>query len=217
LRQYAADLTAASRGRSSIKVGYDLKQAGGESIRSPEANPGAFISIEAGGDDGREGVPAWRKPELSGEIAPANDAARRDRMAGDFGALAGLRVLIADDEVSIRSLYRAVISKIVTDAVVITAKDGAEAVACAQAHQPDVIVMDLAMPVLDGLAATRALKAAAATAMIPVIAFTGQEWDMQGVMDAGCAAFLTKPCNPRQLLATVAQVLERAGGVRDRR
>jgi CheY-like chemotaxis protein len=134
-------------------------------------------------------------------------------MRGEFEGLAGLRVLIADDEDSIRTLYRKVFTKTITNAEVVTAKDGTEAVARAVAQQPDVIVMDLNMPLLDGLAATRALKGTAETASIPVIAFTGQTWNAQELAEAGFAALLTKPCDPHQLLTTVALVIEQRGAI----
>jgi CheY-like chemotaxis protein len=136
---------------------------------------------------------------------------------GEFGTLAGLRVLIADDEDSIRALYGKVFARSIANATIITARDGVEAVAQARAHQPDVIVMDLTMPGLDGMAANRALKDAAETARIPVIAFSGQEWDAAELAQADYAAFLTKPCNPHKLLTTVARVVQERGGVRSLR
>jgi two-component system cell cycle response regulator DivK len=137
-------------------------------------------------------------------------------MARDFKTLAGLTLLIADDEERICALYRLMITRYVPDAVVILAQDGAEVVARALAHHPDAIVMDLAKPVLDGLAATMCIKADAKTADIPVIAVSGRVWDTQQVMNAGCDAFLTKPCGPEQLLATIAEVIDKRGGLRPR-
>jgi two-component system cell cycle response regulator DivK len=135
-------------------------------------------------------------------------------MSGELQESIGLTVLVVDDEPTICALCQEVISHGIPGAVIIAAKDGQEAISCAQAYHPDVIVMDLAIPVLDGLAATRALKADRDTASIPVIAFTGRVWDTQGVLDAGCAAFLTKPCSAQKLLATLTQVLEHRGGLR---
>jgi CheY-like chemotaxis protein len=129
----------------------------------------------------------------------------------EFGALTGLTLLVADDDDSIQRLCRNVISHYVPEAVVLTANDGAEAVAKARAHSPDIILMDIAKPGLDGLAAARVLKAAPETARIPIVAFTGQAWNPQGILDADCAALLTKPCDARKILTTVTEVLASRG------
>jgi CheY-like chemotaxis protein len=133
-----------------------------------------------------------------------------------FGALTGLTLLIADDDQAIQALCRAMVLHRVADATVIAASDGAEAIERARTHQPDVILMDLAMPRVDGLAATRALKAAVETCTIPVIAFTGSILDTQSILDSGCSALLTKPCDEQKFLATIAEVVARRG-VRARR
>lgn len=89
------------------------------------------------------------------------------------------------------------------------AADGREAVRKAS-DQPDVIVMDLSLPQMDGWEAIRALKADAATRDIPVIVLTGHA--LAGLRDraveAGCAGFLTKPCLPPDLLEEVRRALE---------
>ena len=87
--------------------------------------------------------------------------------------------------------------------------DGQEAVDRAIALLPDVIVMDLSLPVLDGWEATRRLKGDARTRHIPVVALTGHalEGHSQGAREAGCDAFLAKPCLPEKLLETVERML----------
>jgi CheY-like chemotaxis protein len=132
-------------------------------------------------------------------------------MPDKFRALAGLTLLVADDDETIHALCRAVISQVVADATVIAAKDGAEAIAYAHTYQPDVILMDLAMPVMDGLAATKALMSSAVTSSIPVIAFTGRVWDTQAILNSGCAALLTKPCDAHKMLTTIAELVARRG------
>jgi CheY-like chemotaxis protein len=160
------------------------------------------------------------RPSLSGHSFDAEKPAIAmtfgGEAPGDFAKLAGLTVLVADDEEVILTLYREMIVHSVADATVIVARNGTEALAHAHAHQPDIILMDLAMPLLDGLAATKALKAEPDTAGIPVVACTGQVWDSQGVLDAGCAALLTKPFGPMKLMTTLADVLKHRG-VRARR
>jgi len=121
------------------------------------------------------------------------------------------QVLLVDDHKIMRDGIKAILRHSEEFAVFGEAESGTEAVQMCRKEKPDIILMDLAMPVLDGLSAARVLRSAAPTARIPVVAFTGCVWDTQGVFDAGCAAFLTKPCSPEKLLMTMAQVLERRG------
>jgi CheY-like chemotaxis protein len=78
---------------------------------------------------------------------------------------------------------------------VVVAIDGAQAVAMAAAESPDLILMDMSLPVMDGLEATRQVKAAAATRSIPVIALTANALveDRERALAAGCNDFDTKP------------------------
>ena len=77
---------------------------------------------------------------------------------------------------------------------------------------PDVIVMDLSLPGLDGWEATRRLKGDPRTRDIPVIALTGHALagHSKGALDAGCDAFITKPCLPERLLDEIRAILETA-------
>jgi two-component system, cell cycle response regulator DivK len=85
------------------------------------------------------------------------------------------------------------------------AVDGEAGVAAARAGSPDVILMDMSLPVLDGWAATRALKADPATRTIPVIALTAHAMagDRERALAAGCDAFDTKPVDLDRLAATM--------------
>ena len=82
------------------------------------------------------------------------------------------------------------------------ARDGAEAVRKAQARPPDLILMDLAMPVLDGISATKALKAHPLTAPVPVLALSANVWPptMEKALQAGCEVFVAKPVELDQLV-----------------
>jgi len=88
---------------------------------------------------------------------------------------------------------------------VMIARDGAEGVEMARAEQPELILMDLSLPVLDGWEATRRIKAAAATRHIPVIALTANAMtgDREKAMAAGCDDFDTKPLELSRLLGKI--------------
>ena len=88
---------------------------------------------------------------------------------------------------------------------VIIARDGAEGVARARAERPDVVLMDLSLPVLDGWEATRRLKAAPETRGIPVIAVSANAMagDRERALAAGCDDFDTKPVDLARLLGKI--------------
>ena len=117
-------------------------------------------------------------------------------------------VLIVDDFDDNRQMY----AEFLTLAGFRThqAVDGAEALQKAQDLQPDVVVMDLSLPVLDGWEATRRLKADPRTRHIAVLALTGHAFEGElegGAREAGCDAFLAKPCLPEDLLDAVTAIL----------
>ena len=97
---------------------------------------------------------------------------------------------------------------------VIEAVNGEEAVSRTKELLPDVVVMDLSLPVMDGWEATRRLKADPATAKIRVIALTGhaEPAHAKKARDAGCDDFVAKPCLPADLLAKVREHLPKAKG-----
>jgi two-component system, cell cycle response regulator DivK len=117
-------------------------------------------------------------------------------------------VLVVDDFADNREMYSEYLSFSGYD--VIEAKNGMEAIAKAQDRMPDIIVMDLSLPVMDGWEATRRLKADERTRQIPVVALTGHALagHHRGAREAGCDSFLAKPCLPDQLVAEIRRMLE---------
>ena len=92
---------------------------------------------------------------------------------------------------------------------VVSAADGAKGIAMAQEEQPNLILMDISLPVMDGLQATRHLKASPETQAIPIIALTAHAMagDREKCLEAGCNDYATKPVEFPQLLAKIEQFL----------
>jgi len=94
---------------------------------------------------------------------------------------------------------------------VVIATDGAQGVAMAAAERPDLILMDLSLPVLDGWEATRQIKAAPETGHIPIIALTAHAMtgDREKALSSGCDDFDTKPIELPRLLGKIKALAER--------
>jgi CheY-like chemotaxis protein len=121
-----------------------------------------------------------------------------------------LLVLLVDDLEDNRDMYAEYLEQ--SGYRVAQAADGRQGVAVARELLPDLVVMDLSLPVLDGCAAIRLLRADDHTASIPVIALTGrtEPRDVQRAQAAGCDAFLVKPCLPSALLAVIRDLIARS-------
>lgn len=117
-------------------------------------------------------------------------------------------VLIVEDQADLRLLY---VEHLTTSGFdVIEAANGAEAIDHTSAQQPDVVLMDLSMPVVDGWEATRRLKSDARTAHIPVVAFTAHDGagELERATLAGCDWFVPKPCPPHALVTEIRRLLQ---------
>lgn len=118
-------------------------------------------------------------------------------------------VLVVDDEPDARDLYSLYLRYAGIQAD--TASNGLEAVAKAADRLPDLIVMDLMMPGLTGIEATKRLRADAKTHGIRIVAVTASHdvTTHRAALDAGCESVLTKPCAPEKLAAEIYRVLGR--------
>jgi CheY-like chemotaxis protein len=116
-------------------------------------------------------------------------------------------VLIVDDAAEIRELWRLWLTY--WGFSVEEARNGAEAVQKARASPPDLVLMDLWMPVLDGLEATRRLKEDERTCHVPVLALSAQTFapSAEAAAEAGAASFVAKPCDPDELLQHIRSAL----------
>ncbi len=115
-------------------------------------------------------------------------------------------LLIEDNEINRDMLSRRLTKR---GYELVIAVDGAEGVAKARSEQPDLILMDMSLPVIDGWEATRRLKADDATKAVPVIALTAHAMstDREKAMEAGCDAYETKPVELPRLLEAIQKLL----------
>ena len=121
--------------------------------------------------------------------------------------MTSIDVLIVEDNPDNRDIYSTFLRH--HGLTVLEAVDGEEGVRMAMEHLPAVVLMDVGMPVLDGLEATRRIRAHPATAGIAVVALTAHamESDRRAAADAGCDAFLPKPAEPSRVLEMVRALL----------
>jgi two-component system, cell cycle response regulator DivK len=117
------------------------------------------------------------------------------------------RILVIEDTEDNRQIIRDLLTSF--DYELIEAVDGAEGVAMAETHHPDLILMDIQLPVLDGYEATRRIRAIPELAQVPIVAVTSYalSGDEAKTREAGCDGYIAKPFSPRQLLAKVREFL----------
>ena len=120
-------------------------------------------------------------------------------------------ILVVDDYQDAREMYAEYLQ--FSGFRVAEARNGNEAVAQAFSLRPDLILMDLSLPGMDGWEATRVLKADERTKHIPVVALTGHALAgaSEGARKAGCDSFVTKPCLPEDLVREIRKILSPPG------
>ena len=117
------------------------------------------------------------------------------------------RVLVVEDQEDLGSMLRDLLAG--SDYSVIEAADGAAGIAMAKSEHPDLILMDIQMPVIDGYEATRRIKADPAINGIPIIAVSSfaMKGDEEKARSVGCDHYVTKPYSPMQLLKVIRGLL----------
>ena len=120
----------------------------------------------------------------------------------------GTVILIVEDNEDNRLIYASFLEHV--GYRVLEATDGLTALTMTRGEQPDLVLMDVSIPGIDGWEATRQLKADPATREIPIIALTAHALaeDRQRASEAGCDGYLAKPIEPRAVVAEVARILE---------
>ena len=117
------------------------------------------------------------------------------------------RILVVEDEEDNRQILRDLLATFGYEMV--EAKDGEQALAAVDQHRPDLILMDIQLPIMDGYEATRRIRANPANKRIPIIAVTS--YALSGnesiALAAGCDAYVPKPYSPRELLAKIREFL----------
>jgi CheY-like chemotaxis protein len=124
------------------------------------------------------------------------------------------RIIIADDYADNRELLRLMLSAAGYE--ILEAKDGLECLRIVKAETPDLVLIDLSMPALDGWGVLRELRADERTRAIPCVAFTAlAEMDQERAREKGFDAYIAKPFNGKDLLETVQRLLAPEGPTRD--
>jgi two-component system cell cycle response regulator DivK len=129
----------------------------------------------------------------------------------------GPLVLVVDDFADAREMYGEYLK--FCGFRVAEAQNGVEAIEIAKKLKPDLILMDLSMPVVDGWEATRRLKADSSTRSIPVVALTGHAMagHSESAKSAGCDVVITKPCLPQDLIKEIQKMIGTPAGSKSKR
>lgn len=181
----------------SISAGLAKAMGGDISVRSEPGQGSTFtIRILAPAAEPPETASvAARVASLPAVTEPPAPAAVPPSPAAD--GTVGRRILLADDNEDTRALSALYLARM--GHTVLEAGDGQEALEIGQQQQPDAVLMDMLMPRMDGLSATRALRAGGYAGPIIALTALAAEDDARAILAAGCTAFLTKPITPEAL------------------
>ena len=127
--------------------------------------------------------------------------------------VAGKRVLVVDDEKFVRELIKIKLSR--SGLVVLEAANGLEAVEMAHTQRPDMILLDVMMPKMNGFEACEKLKTDPATARIPIVMLTarGEQANHEKGISLGATDYMSKPFSPQKLAELVIEILARASSI----
>jgi CheY-like chemotaxis protein len=119
------------------------------------------------------------------------------------------KILLVEDDEDNRDLVQFVLSRSRLGATLLIAENGKQAVEMALAETPDLILMDMQMPVMDGWTAVPLIKAQERTKHIPIIAFTAQAKveDKARTIEIGCVEYYSKPMDPEELLGLIKKYM----------
>jgi two-component system, cell cycle response regulator DivK len=117
------------------------------------------------------------------------------------------RILVVEDQEDNRQILRDLLASAGYDMV--EAHDGEQALTAVVEHKPDLILMDIQLPIMDGYEATRRIKAMPEFKNVPILVVTSYalSGDEGKALDAGCDAYVTKPYSPRALLAKIREYM----------
>ena len=148
---------------------------------------------------------------LFGDVTAPSTIARASL---DHSSSAGQRLLLVEDNEDNRTIYSTVLRYLGYQ--VIEAVDGLQAVALARSEHPDLILMDISIPGMDGWEATRVLRQDPATQEIPIIALTAHALpdDRKRATEVGFTSYLAKPIEPNAVVAEVRRLLGGSDGPR---
>ena len=118
------------------------------------------------------------------------------------------RILLVDDSNTVLMMERMLLQGMGFE--IFVARDGSEALTAARQHTPDVVLMDVVMPKMNGLDACRALKADQTTQGIPIILVTtrGEPYNVEAGWEAGCSEYITKPFDATEFLSKLKNVMQ---------
>ena len=188
---------------------WDVRQAEAALFSAATSDPNHLRHLLAEQQRTAAGAATARRLCISAREQHAAVRQLLANLTGDHyvGAQRANAVLVVDDYGDVRELVARVLEN--AGFIVNTAANGLEALIAAYEMRPGVIVMDVSMPVLDGIEATRLIKAAAATRDARVIAYTGNASFDDNLLGTLFAAVLRKPATPDAVLATVQHVASR--------